>query len=598
VKRYGPYGSAGCKFRLRKNRQYNKKKTMSKIIRRLGWLGALILLLAACAPSPSPPPQQLARDQSAAQASEMGKDSPSPATNAAASTNQATMQLPVRFQRPNYVIDEPEEAQALGQEDDAIIKVGADISSTTGPVPLRDIMKRLAALKKMNVSWASDVDQFSPVDVDIRADEDFFKAIDHLLRQVDYFHEVQGNTIIVKYKETKRFHLAMPFLASTYNTGVGGDVLGSAVAEANGANVVGNLQLTSEDNKFDIWDNIKTNLDQILEIWSEAAPQSEPTADGDSTAGKGKKKAVHHHPVRRSGKGYYSIDKPIGLITVTAPRPLVEKVASYLENLKKQLYRQVSIEAKILEVTLNDSSQKGINWTGVLSNIGVNWQLFGPNGIIYSADQTAQLGRVIQQIQTSGSHYPGDSLAVGPPLGNPFTMVLNALEQQGRTKVLANPKISVMNGQPALISVGTNVRFIDKIESQANEGGVVTSTVTTASIMSGLGLSVVPTIMDDNEIILNMSPVTSQLQEPIQSVAVGQGSVMLPRVRLREMNSTVRIKDGGMLVVGGLIDQTDSKDNVKVPILGDLPLVNKLFKSETKDKTKTELVILLRPQII
>ncbi|MEJ2033570.1 MAG: type II and III secretion system protein, partial [Deltaproteobacteria bacterium] len=183
-------------------------------------------------------------------------------------------------------------------------------------------------------------------------------------------------------------------------------------------------------------------------------------------------------------------------------------------------------------------------------------------------------------------------------LGNPFTMVLNALEQQGRTKVLANPKISVMNGQPALISVGTNVRFIDKIESQANEGGVVTSTVTTASIMSGLGLSVVPTIMDDNEIILNMSPVTSQLQEPIQSVAVGQGSVMLPRVRLREMNSTVRIKDGGMLVVGGLIDQTDSKDNVKVPILGDLPLVNKLFKSETKDKTKTELVILLRPQII
>jgi general secretion pathway protein D/MSHA biogenesis protein MshL len=552
-----------------------KKTSMSKSMRNFGWLGALVLLVAACAPSP-PPAQQLAPERPIARAAEAEKGSLTREAGAAAILEP--VQLPVRFQNPNYLLNEPEGFQALGQEEDVVLQVGADISSTTGPVPLRDILKRLAALKNMNISWASDVDQFGQVDVDIRAEDDFFEAIGHLLRQVDYFHEAQGNTIIVKYKETKRFHLAMPFLTSNYSTGVGGDVLGSAGSEAN---IVGNLQLTSQDNKFDIWDNIKANIDQILEIWSEPAPSSEISAE--TPAGEQSQPSPRPANMVRSGKGYYSIDKPIGLITVTAPRPLVEKVENYIENLKKQLYRQVSIEAKILEVALEDGSTKGINWTDVISNVNIDFQLFGPNGLIYAADPGAQLGRAVQQISTSS---------------NPFTLVLDAIEQQGRTKVLANPKLSVMNGQPALISVGENVRFIDKIESDANEGGVVTFTVTTASIMSGLGLSVVATIMDNDEIILSLTPVTSQLEEPIQSVTIGAGTVMLPKVRLREMSTMVRIKDGGMLVVGGLIDESDSTTNTKVPILGDLPGINKLFKSETKTKNKNELIILLRPQII
>jgi len=192
------------------------KKT--RIVKGLMLLG-LVTLLVACAPVASQTP-------TATQAA------PMPVTPEASATQrpQEPGQLPIRFQQPAYVLKESVSAQMdLSNAAALKIPVGADISSTTGPVPLRDILKRLAALKKMNISWASDVDQHALVDIDIRAEDDFFEAIDNILRQLDYFHEVKGNTIVVKYRETRKFQVAMPFMKSTYNTAVGGDVLGGNV---------------------------------------------------------------------------------------------------------------------------------------------------------------------------------------------------------------------------------------------------------------------------------------------------------------------------------------------------------------------------------
>ncbi|MGV1100466.1 type II secretion system protein GspD [Thiovibrio sp. JS02] len=484
-------------------------------------------------------------------------------------------QLPVRFQRPAYLLNETS-SQGLGLEtdEDIVIPVGADISSTTGPVSLRDILKRLAALKNMNISWASDVDQFALVDVDIRAEDDFFRSIDNILRQMDYFHEVQGNTIVVKYRETRKFHVAMPFMKSTYNTGVGGDVLGAGGIGGEGAgNLQGNIQLTSTENEFDIWDNIRVNLDQILGIWEEtvttpgaAAAAGTPPAQTTTT-----KRNV------QAGKGYYTIDKPIGLITVTAPRPLVEKIAVYFDNLKKELYRQVAIEAKIVEVLIDNSEKKGINWESLLDT-SLNIEMFGPSGIVYTPGTSE---RVVSGVTAPGS---------------PFNVLISALEKEGPTNILANPKISVMNGQPALISIGENVRFIEKVETTVSEGTVSTS-VTTNSVMSGLGMSVVATIMENDEIILSMTPVTSNLTTMGERSFSGL-TVQLPTVNVREMNTLVRVKSGDMLMIGGLIDNLETNDITKVPILGDIPGLKRLFSYESKTTKKKELVILLQPKIL
>ncbi|MDH4320897.1 MAG: pilus (MSHA type) biogenesis protein MshL [Desulfobulbaceae bacterium] len=531
--------------------------------------------LVGCAPLPG--------SATGPKANNAGLQKASPAT-AVDSTPAEEMQLPVRYQTPSYMLEKPAQTGGVAKTDDLIVPVGADISSTNGPVTLRDILKRLTTLKNMNVSWASDVDPSALVDVDIRAEDDFFNAIDNLLRQKDYFHELQGNTIVIKYKETRRFHIAMPNLTSTYTTSVGGDVLGGS---GTGSNVTGNIQISSTGSDFNIWDSITENIEKVLDIWQEpaaattAAPATGAAAAAPAATAAAAPVAATTTGTTKTGQGHYSFDKQIGLITVTAPRPLLEKIADYLDNLKKELYRQVTIEAKILEVTLDDTSTKGIDWSGMLSGKDVDFQLFGPNGIIYSTNPD-NVGSVLTQVS----------------LTNPFSLALDFLDTQGDTKVLANPKISVMNGQPAMISVGDNVKYIDSVTTTLTDG-VASYAVTTGSVMSGLGMAVVATIMDNDEIVLNLTPVTSKLQEPIEYKTFGgANTVGLPKVRLREMKTTVKIKNGQILVIGGLIDSLDDIDGNKVPFLGDVPGLGGLFSHKTKTTQKTELVILLQPKIL
>lgn len=556
------------------------KKKIRSIATLFVWAAICLLLNTACAPAAKTPTTQGTAPVKQAKNLEAG-------------------QLPVRFQKPAYMLGESSTQNiGTGGAEGLTIPVGADISSNTGPVALRDIMKRLAALKGMNISWASDVDQMAVVDVDIRAEDDFFKSLDNILRQKDYFHEVQGNTIVVKYRETKKFHVAMPFLKSSYNTGVGGDVLGGGTTTSG---LKGNIQLTSEKNDFDIWENIKTNLDQILEIWEEttpapgaasSAPQagySQPPAATPPAPASTTKRNV------QAGKGYYSIDKPIGLITVTAPRPLVEKIAVYIENLKTELYRQISIEAKIVEVSIDNSESRGIDWTNFLSGKALDLTLFGSppvalastaNGIIYDPNRDLR-GRAVSQV------------SIGP---NPFSLALNFLDTQGDTTVLANPKLSIMNGQPGLITAGDSVKYIDKVESRVDgTTGAVTYSITTATLMSGIGMSVIGTIMDNDEIVLTLTPVTSKLDGDVVAYeTIGGGNrIGVPRIKLREMNTTVRIKSGQVVVIGGLIDNAETTDGSnKVPFLGDIPLLGKLFSHSAKSTKKNELVIMLQPKIL
>ncbi len=537
-----------------------------------GLLAAMLLSATACAPS-GPPPQ--ARERVVPPAAQQMKGGGIDDLRAGSIAEPPTS-LPVRFQSPSYSLSSQPKS-AITEKDDFVVKVGADITST-GAVPLRDIIKRLAAMKDMNISWANDVDQYAPVDVDIRADDDFFQSIDNLLRQRDYYHEVQGNTIIIKYKETKKFHIAMPFTASKFTSSVGGDVLGSS---GTSTNIKGNISIDSSDNSFDIWDNIKQNLDRVLEIWSEKTEQTAPASEekeGKKDSDKKETKPAAYVPPP-PGKGFYTIDRPLGLITVTAPRSMLLKVESYLNNLKKELYRQVSIEAKIIEVTLTDSSKAGIDWS----------QLLGGEA---SANLDFQM-----QFGNLDFHNPlGD--ARGFTLSaKSFSVFLNALNQQGKTNVLANPKISVMNGQPALISVGENVTYIDSVTSTV-EDGVITYSVNTSSVMSGLGLAVIANIIDDTEVVLSLTPVTSQLDEPIEYKTFGgQNQVGLPRVKLREMNTMVRVRDGEMLVVGGLIDETKDDSGQQVPLLGRLPIIGKLFSNTSKVKTRKEMLIMLKPKV-
>lgn len=540
-------------------------------------------------------------------------------------------QLPVQYQQPSYMVDTSSDEAVDAIVDDVAIKVGASIRSTQGPQPLWDILKRLAALKKMNVSWASDVDQNVLVDVDISANDDFYSAIDNLLRQVDFYHEMNGSTIVVHYKETRQFHIAMPFTKQLYETATGGNVLGSNDAASN---IEGTIRLDSKGNEFDIWANIEDNMKAILDTWSTSATASVPKkapSEGDTAATT--PDAVTRQ-VSASGNKY-TIDKPVGLVTVHAPRPLLDKLEIYFNNLKKELYKQVSIEAKIIEVHLNDNSSIGLNWNMLLKNLSVGAS-YGTaktrsDSDINNNTSTSTLGRDytdttnrnrdVDGLTTSTNAITDITTSVGSLASTTtnalttvitegggaaislaaFTMdtFLNAVKEQGQTTILSNPKISVLNGQPALITVGRNVTYIDSIESDVNnDTGTVSYTVETQRVLSGVGLALTANILDNNEIILNLVPVTSELEEPIEYRDVGLGQVGLPIINVREMSTTVRVRDGEMLVIGGLISNVDDSSGTFVPGTSDIPFFKYFFGYEEKVSRKRELIILLKPRII
>lgn len=543
--------------------------------------------------------------------------------------------LPVKYQTAAYVVDKAE-GEDIAIANEGKLKVGARITSTKGPQPLWDIVKRLATLKGMNVSWASDVDRDALVDVDINANDDFYQSLDQMLRQVDYYHEMQGNTIVIKYKETRQFQIAMPFTKQNYTTATGGNVLGNS---DNAKNIEGTIALKSKDNEFDIWENIKLNIESIMNIWSYRREQSmvEKTA---TSAGKGEEAARNYDTKNKSGvdtnkdsegqketdktaakqdksvggQGYYIIDKPVGLITVTAPRPILDKIDAYITTLKKSLYQQISIEAKIIEVQLRDASSIGINWSSVLKNFNLNGiATFGSPipgtdfgqvyPFIYNND--AKSGPITYTDDTKKAYFktinPGQFVSNIFMENAPFDLFLNALNEQGNTKILSNPKISVMNGQPAMITVGRNVTYIDNIDSKIDsDTNIITYTVKTERILSGVGMALTATILGKNEVIMNLVPITSELQEPILYKDVGNlgGTVGLPIINVREMSTTVKVNDGEMLVIGGLITDYNDSTGEFAPMLGDVPFLKYLFGYEEKEHLKRELIILLRPRII
>ena len=158
-----------------------------------------------------------------------------------------------------------------------------------------------------------------------------------------------------------------------------------------------------------------------------------------------------------------------------------------------------------------------------------------------------------------------------------------------------------MNGQPALITVGRNVTYIESVEAEKDtDDNTTTYTVNTERILSGIGLALTATVLDNKEIILNLVPVTSELTEPIEYRDFGENgqTVGLPIVNVREMSTTVRVSNGEMLVIGGLIDDVQDSAGEFAPVVGKIPLIKYLFGYEEKINQKRELIILLRPNII
>lgn len=453
------------------------------------------------------------------------------------------------------------------------IPVGAEIESRIAPVRLIDVIHQMAQLHGFSVSWADDVDPDTMVNVNIRPEDNLWDALQNLLRQRDYFFELVGETIVISYKETLGYQIVKPALKETFETSVGGSLIGGGAVQGR---ITGKTAVSADLREpLDFWGTLEANLERILDI----------TAAAD--------------------KGHFMIDDSIGLITVTAPRKTHERVRAYLDDLKEQIYRQVVIEAQIMEVRLSDEHRMGINWSQILNtaNRAGNETLggrvvFGQDA--YQLDTGAVISDVIYPREVGKTFKFLNYITLAPQA---FSIAMDLLKEYGTTNVLSNPKITIMNGHGASIIVGEDITYIDRVTSTSDDAGNVTYTVTTGSVLSGLGLAVMANIVDENEVVLYIVPVTSELQpaptgEEIEYRAFAGAQVGLPRVRLREMSTMARIRDGETLIIGGHIDRIEGDRTNAVPFLGDIPGLGWLFKHEVKQTATRELVIFITPRVV
>ncbi len=533
------------------------------------------------------------------------------------SPSPKTAQLPIRFQSPSYLApSSAAEPNLVGKDGDEYqIKVGATIRSTGSPQALWEVMKRLANLKGMTVSWASDVDQAVLVDVDIAASDDFYDAISNLLRQADFYHEVNGKNIIIRNKATKVYQIGIPAMKGGFSTNVGGNFLAKKEA-ASGAE--GTVKISSPENNFNVWESIEINLSKILQIAaaereeivaateaSNAAKAAAPPQGEQGKVAPGKEQSNNlSQPATKSSPsshakdgGYFVIDKNIGLITVTAKPSLLKTVDNYIENLKRNIYQQVNIEAKVIEVYLQDNSKLGLNWDNLLGGTKsiVPRIAFGTAGQVYPHE----LG-TSDYANTFVSRVDIDSLS--------FDVFINALKQQGDTHILANPKITVLNGQPALISIGKDIAYVKSVTREMDsDTGIITYTAETGNVVQGIALGVMASVLDHKRVVLHLTPITTDIENlnddgSVKMTDIGTGttamSLGLPQVKVREMSTMVEVTNGEMLIIGGLIDSTDAKTGSFAPGVGDVPVLKYLFGYEEKTMQKRELVILLTPTII
>lgn len=295
-------------------------------------------------------------------------------------------------------------------------------------------------------------------------------------------------------------------------------------------------------------------------------------------------------------ESYFTINRQAGVVIVHHYPDVLLEVAEFLEAVEGSVQRQVFIQAKILEVNLNEQYRLGVDWSQV-----------SPIRIIHDGDPdifqglTPGPGQPFNFSNTGGANGTLGTLAAGAGgffygLSNTqISVLIDALGQQGNVSVLSSPKIATLNNQRAVIKVGTEDIFFLPIVIPATTTQASATQFVPSQITIGIVLDVLPQINMDGTVIMSIN--TSVSERAGERISP-DGQNRVPILDVRESNNVVMARSGQTIVIGGLMKNTRSRDNNEVPFLGKIPILGKLFQYEANVDEKTELVIILTPKVM
>lgn len=408
------------------------------------------------------------------------------------------------------------------------------------------------------------VDPSISVNVDV-TEATLDEVLTAVLAPLGYSYEIAGKFLKVKALETRVFTLNFVPTRLTAESNVGGNVLGglaggaagagaggaagggAAGAAAGGGQISGSFTLRTNIPNSDLWEQIQKTLEGLL-----------------------------------SSDGKISVDRMSGTVIVTDYRTSIERAEAWLKELENILRKQVSLEVKVTEVTLDKSSSFGIDFS----------RLFGPsagNAQVTFKQQLAPAEGTTLTLNTI--HFPTDSQQ---GLNN----VLRALQTQGDVNVLASPRLSVINGQTALVTMGDVTPFISNItQTITGISGFPTVSITVSQVQAGILLGLTPRVAEDDTVILHVVPLVTDIIGFEDFGTVQSVKITAPRMSSRGTSTIVRVKSGDTIVIAGLLQSRDTKSTRKTPLLGDIPGIGLLFQQKTRITQKKEIVILITPSV-
>ena len=335
------------------------------------------------------------------------------------------------------------------------------------------------------------------------------------------------------------------------------------------------------------------------------------------------------------------VNPTAGVIVVRALPSELRSVEQFLKAMSLVVERQVMLEAKIIEVTLSDQYASGINWAAFQT--GGNSRFGG--GVITPGTTLRTDGSVVTSTGrgADGSLRPNSTFAINPATSTPqspdpvtgvvgsvgsltsliatganvpasvfglafqtsnFAALLSFLESQGTVHVLSSPRIATLNNQKAVIKVGTDEFFVTNVSTTTTASGTSTTvspTITVQPFFSGIALDVTPQISDDDQITLHIHPSVSLVTDKTKTLSLGTlGTITLPLAssNINESDTIVRVQDGAIAAIGGLMKQEQISASSGLPGTADSSILGNIFGSRNRQLSKSELVILLKTTVI
>ena len=506
-------------------------------------------------------------------------------------------------------------------------------SVVVNEVPVKELLFALSRDTRQNI----DVHPAIQGLVSLNAIDETLPAIlERVAQQVNIRYRTEGKTIVVlpdtPYFRTYKVNYVNMSRDTTSSIGVSGEITGSVTGTGGaGSNQqssqqsTGNASNTKVDSKAsnNFWEVLRQNIESIL-VASKAVTQSAEQRATRSEAERAarEEKIAQAEAVSRAGgnaaslfntafgpstttstdsKNEIVVNAIAGTVSVQGTEKQQVLIQQYLDSVGTSSQRQVLIEATIVEVTLSNNYQAGVDWSRLAASIG--------NGLTFQQQLIGAPPTGAPNGLTIGYTNPNSSVGS-------VSATIRLLEQFGNARVLSSPKLMALNNQTALLKVVDNVVFFNvqaQTQTSANVAAITTFTTTANTVPVGLIMSVLPQITDAGMVNLTVRPTISRVEsfvtDPNPALRQdGQGNPLpvnqrvnnlIPQIQIREMESVLQAGSGQTIILGGLMQDNVRRDREGVPVLARLPSpAGDVFSFRDEAVSKTELIIFIKPTII